>query len=106
MNRFGMNETRTNPRYPDDDPSTMSDMTRAYLFFWDKGRRVPADLAARLIEQGHDVEALLLPTQSHETQPTRPASAFLQPTRSHPQQDPQQLSEGSQWSESGTPRPY
>lgn len=36
----------------------MSDIDRAYAHFWEKGRRVPADLAARLIEQGIDVEAL------------------------------------------------
>jgi len=30
----------------------MTNLTRAYLYFWDKGRRVPADLAARLLEEG------------------------------------------------------
>lgn len=36
----------------------MTNLTRAYLYYWDKGRRVPADLAARLLEEGYDVEAL------------------------------------------------
>lgn len=36
----------------------MTNLTRAYLFYWDKGYRVPADLAARLLEEGYDVEAL------------------------------------------------
>lgn len=40
------------------DRLEMNDLTRAYHFFWDKGRRVPADLAARLIEQGIDVESI------------------------------------------------
>lgn len=39
-----------------EDRLQMDDLTRAYHFFWDKGRRVPADLAARLIERGIDVE--------------------------------------------------
>lgn len=60
MNRFGMNE---GSRY---DASLVLDpepgcrvplLTQAYLHYWDKGQRVPADLAARLIEEGHDVEA-------------------------------------------------
>ena len=33
-------------------------ITRAFLHYWDKGLRVPADLAARLLEEGYDVEAL------------------------------------------------
>lgn len=55
MNRFGANERNAPP------PTERGDMdllTKAFLFFWDKGQRVPADLAALLIEEGHDVEAL------------------------------------------------
>jgi hypothetical protein len=35
----------------------MTNITRAFFFFWDRGMRVPADLAARLLEDGIDVEA-------------------------------------------------
>lgn len=35
----------------------MTNLTRAFVFFWDHGMRVPADLAARLLEEGIDVEA-------------------------------------------------
>jgi len=35
----------------------MKNITRAFLFYWDKGERVPADLAAALLEDGIDVEA-------------------------------------------------
>jgi hypothetical protein len=57
MNRFGLNELpevgavlhlENRPTY----------LTLAYLHWWDKGKRIPADLAARLIEDGYDVEAL------------------------------------------------
>lgn len=36
----------------------MTNLTKAYLFFWDRGMRVPADLAAKLLEDGYDVEAI------------------------------------------------
>lgn len=36
----------------------MTNLTKAFLFYWDKGQRVPADLAAALLEEGIDVEAL------------------------------------------------
>lgn len=56
MNRFGLGE-RNCPE-PDDDLHTRVPLlTSAYLHYWDKGMRVPADIAARLIEDGYDVEA-------------------------------------------------
>ncbi|MCX4025653.1 hypothetical protein H0A36_28290 [Endozoicomonas sp. SM1973] len=36
----------------------MTNLTRAYLHFWDHGKTLPLDLAARLVEDGYDVEAL------------------------------------------------
>lgn len=56
MNRFGLGEKHT-PRETEhtNHPSLL---TRAHLHYWDKGLRVPADVAARLIEEGYDVEAL------------------------------------------------
>lgn len=56
MNRFGANE-----RHAPEDKQSPNLLTQAYLHYWDKGRRVPADLAARLLEEGYDVEALASP---------------------------------------------
>jgi hypothetical protein len=41
-------------RFPDEDTEgyVMQPITRAHLFFWDKGLRVPADLAAILLSEG------------------------------------------------------
>jgi len=56
MNRFGLGE-RHCPN-PDDDLHTNKPLlTLAYLHYWDKGMRVPADIAARLIEEGYGAEA-------------------------------------------------
>lgn len=53
MNRFGLGERRC-PN-PDNDLHTNKPLlTLAYLHYWDKGMRVPADIAARLIEEGYD----------------------------------------------------
>lgn len=55
MNRFGLGE----PGCPEpQDQQRHPLLTLAYLHYWDKGQRVPADIAARLISEGHDVEAL------------------------------------------------
>lgn len=45
-------------RFPDEDTEgyVMQPLTRAHLFFWDKGLRVPADLAAILLSEGYDIE--------------------------------------------------
>lgn len=55
MNRFGLGYPDTPS--PEDEPRTPL-LTLAYLHYWDKGQRVPADIAARLIEEGVNVEAL------------------------------------------------
>jgi len=62
MNRFGLGERGTPQPLagPDEDTPTTPLLTLAFLHYWDKGQRVPADMAARLIEQGYDVEALEL----------------------------------------------
>lgn len=49
MNRFGLGYPDTPS--PEDEPRTPL-LTLAYLHYWDKGQRVPADIAARLIEEG------------------------------------------------------
>lgn len=52
MNRFGLGERRC-PN-PDNDLHTNKPLlTLAYLHYWDKCMRVPADIAARLIEEGY-----------------------------------------------------
>lgn len=38
------------PTHVDNRPGCL---TLAYLHWWDKGKRIPADLAARLIEKGY-----------------------------------------------------
>lgn len=48
--------SKRNRNADNNDSLQLDDLSRAYHFFWDKGRRVPADLAARLIERGIDVE--------------------------------------------------
>lgn len=49
MNRFGLGEKHT-PRETEhtNHPSLL---TRAHLHYWDKGLRVPADVAARLLRE-------------------------------------------------------
>lgn len=49
MNRFGLGE-RGCPEPHDQQRHPL--LTLAYLHYWDKGMRVPADIAARLIEEG------------------------------------------------------
>lgn len=50
MNRFGM-EGRLDFTGYNEEGRRPADLTLAHLHYWDKGVRVPADLAARLIEQ-------------------------------------------------------
>lgn len=72
MNRFGMGELTvaqmTDAYYNSDLDDETGEalprpfrrpaiLTQAYLHYWDKGMRVPADIAARLIEEGYDFEA-------------------------------------------------
>lgn len=61
MNRFGLGEPHTPQPLcgPDEDIPHTPLLTLAFLHYWDKGARVPADVAARLIEQGYDVELSL-----------------------------------------------
>lgn len=59
MNRFGLGERGApQPLVEDHESRHHPLLTLAYLHWWDKGQRVPADIAARLIEEGYDVEAL------------------------------------------------
>lgn len=64
LNRFGLGERPGCPSALGDSSrrergaTHPSSLTQAYLHFWDHGLRVPADLAALLIEEGIDVEAL------------------------------------------------
>lgn len=60
MNRFGLGERpRADVRAAlhQEEGARQPLLTLAYLHYWDKGRRVPADMAARLIEEGYDVES-------------------------------------------------
>ena len=58
MNRFGLGErVAPQPLVEDHESRHHPLLTLAYLHWWDKGTRVPADIAARLIEEGYDVEA-------------------------------------------------
>lgn len=52
MNRFGLGEPHTPQPLcgPDEDIPHTPLLTLAFLHYWDKGARVPADVAARLIE--------------------------------------------------------
>lgn len=36
----------------------MTNLTKAYVFFWDKGEEVPVDLYMALTSEGYDVDAL------------------------------------------------
>lgn len=56
MNRFGLGE-RGAPQPLVEDHESPPPLTLAYLQWWDKGARVPADIAARLIEEGYDVDS-------------------------------------------------
>lgn len=57
MNRFGLGErVAPHPLVEDHESRHHPLLTLAYLHWWDKGTRVPADIAARLIEEGYDVE--------------------------------------------------
>lgn len=51
MNRFGLGERNTPEPHEQHPPL----LTLAYLHYWDKGQRVPADIAARLIEEGREM---------------------------------------------------
>lgn len=53
MNRFGLGE-RHCPNLDNDLHTNKPLLTLAYLHYWDKGMRVPADIAARLIEEGYE----------------------------------------------------
>lgn len=72
MNRFGLGERGApQPLVEDHDDRRHPLLTLAYLHWWDKGTRVPADIAARLIEEGYDVEpsfSICLAMTSGETQ--------------------------------------
>lgn len=57
MNRFGLGERGIPLPLVDHDDRRPAILTQAYLHYWDKDMRVPADIAARLIEDGYDVEA-------------------------------------------------
>lgn len=51
MNRFGLGERHApQPLVDNHDDRRHPLLTLAYLHWWDKGQRVPADVAARLIE--------------------------------------------------------
>lgn len=72
MNRFGLGERHApQPLVEDHESRHHPLLTLAYFHWWDKGDRVPADIAARLIEEGYDVELSLsncLAMTSGETQ--------------------------------------
>jgi hypothetical protein len=72
VNRFGLGERGAPQPLVDDHESRHHPLlTLAYLHWWDKGTRVPADIAARLIEEGYDVEpsfSISLAMTSGETQ--------------------------------------
>lgn len=57
MNRFGLGERGIPQPLVEHDDRRPALLTLAYLHYWDRGMRVPADIAARLIEDGYDVEA-------------------------------------------------
>lgn len=56
MNRFGLGYASTTKPLVEHDDRNHPLLTLAYLHYWDKGQRVPADIAARLIEEGYNVE--------------------------------------------------
>ena len=49
MNRFGLGESNAPHPLVDHDYRRPAALTLAYLHWWDKGLRVPADIAARLM---------------------------------------------------------
>lgn len=58
MNRFGLGAQHApQPLVEDHESSHHPLLNLAYLHWWDKGARVPADIAARLIEEGYDVDS-------------------------------------------------
>ena len=56
MNRFDIDERGApQPLVEDHESRHHPLLTLDYLHWWDKGNRVPADIAARLIEERYDV---------------------------------------------------
>jgi hypothetical protein len=61
MNRFGLGERGTPQPLagPDEDTPTTPLLTLAFLHYWDKGQRVPADMAARPPAHRHQFKRVL-----------------------------------------------